>query len=82
MNRIKLLFYATLRDEAGTRSLEMELESGATVRTMKDRLAQEHPAMKASIERALVAVNREYSPDQTVLPDQAEVAMFPPVSGG
>jgi len=82
MNRIKLLFYATLRDEMGARSLEMDLEPGATVRTLKDKLAQERPATKAAIERALVAINREYSPDDKVVPENAEVALFPPVSGG
>ncbi len=82
MNKVKLLFYATLRDEMGTRTLEMDLEPGATVRALKDKLEKERPGMKASIERALVAVNREYSPDQTVLPENAEVALFPPVSGG
>jgi len=82
MNKIKVMFYATLRDEMGMRSLELELEPGATVRALKDRLEQDRPGAKASIERALVAVNREYSPDETVLVENAEVALFPPVSGG
>ena len=82
MNKVKVLFYATLRDEMGARSLELELEPGATVRTLKDRLVTGRPAAGASIERALVAINREYSPDDTVLPVEAEVALFPPVSGG
>ncbi len=82
MNKIKVMFYATLRDEMGTRSLELELEPGATVRTLKDKLEQDRPGTTASIERALVAVNREYSPDETVLVENAEVALFPPVSGG
>ena len=82
MNKVKVQFYATLRDEMGTRSIEMELEPGATVRTMKDKLEQDRPAVTASLERALVAVNRQYSPDDTVLPENAEVALFPPVSGG
>ncbi len=82
MNKIKVQFYATLRDEMGVRSLEMDLEPGATVRVLKDKLEQDRPAITASIERALVAVNRQYSPDETVLPENAEVALFPPVSGG
>ncbi len=82
MNKIKVMFYATLRDEMGARSLELEVEPGATVRIMKDLLEKDRPAVKASIERALVAVNREYSPDETILPENAEVALFPPVSGG
>ncbi len=82
MNKIKVQFYATLRDEMGVRSLEMDVEPGATVRVLKDKLEQDRPAITASIERALVAVNRQYSPDETVLPENAEVALFPPVSGG
>ncbi len=82
MNKIKVQFYATLRDEMGMRSLEMDLEPGATVRVLKDKLEQDRPGITASIERALVAVNRQYSPDETVLPENAEVALFPPVSGG
>ncbi len=82
MNKIKVQFYATLRDEMGVRSLEVDLEAGATVRVLKDKLEQDRPAITASIERALVAVNRQYSPDETVLPENAEVALFPPVSGG
>ena len=82
MNKVKVLFYATLRDEMGARSLELELDDGATVRTLKDKLSQDRPGTKASIERALVAVNREYAPDDKALPESAEVALFPPVSGG
>jgi molybdopterin synthase catalytic subunit len=82
MNKVKVMFYATLRDEMGARSLELDLDEGATVRTLKDRLSQDRPATKAAIERALVAVNREYAPDDKLLPENAEVALFPPVSGG
>jgi len=30
----------------------------------------------------LVAVNKEYAPDEAAIPRNAEVALFPPVSGG
>ena len=38
MNRIKLLFFATLRDRAGTRSMELEIPSNLTVQGLKDKL--------------------------------------------
>jgi molybdopterin synthase catalytic subunit len=45
-------------------------------------ITETFPSIKEEIERALVAVNHEYAGGDTILPDQAEVAIFPQVSGG
>ena len=82
MNKIKLLFFATLRDRAGTRTAEIEVPQGTTVRGLKDQISQDYPNLKLPLETALIAVNREYASDEAVLPDNAEVGLFPPVSGG
>jgi molybdopterin converting factor subunit 1 len=82
MNKVKLLFFATLRDRAGTKSVDMEIPHGTTVRELKDRIGQEFPALRASLPTVLVAVNREYAGLEAILPDGADVALFPPVSGG
>lgn len=82
MNRLRLLFFATLRDQAGTRSVELDVPEGTTVEALKQLLAQQFPALKASLVTAVTAVNREYSREDAVLPENAEVAFFPPVSGG
>ncbi len=81
-NKVKVLFFATLRDGAGTRSAEIEVAEGTTVQGLKDAIVQQYPNLKRPIETALVAINREYTPDQAVVPQGAEVAFFPPVSGG
>jgi molybdopterin synthase catalytic subunit len=80
--RVKLLFFATLRDRAGVKSLELEIPEGMTVRELKDKISAEYPNLKPSMETVLVSVNKDYAFDETVLPAGAEVAMFPPVSGG
>jgi molybdopterin converting factor subunit 1 len=82
MNKIKLLFFATLRDRAGTRTAEIEVASGTTVGDLKARLGQDYPNLGQAIETALIAVNREYAHEDSVIPENAEVALFPPVSGG
>ena len=82
MNKIKLLFFATLRDRAGTKTAEMEVAQGTTVRALKEQIAREYPSLGPSLGSALIAVNREYAHDDAILPDEAEVALFPPVSGG
>ncbi len=82
MNKIKLLFFATLRDQAGTRSAEIEIPDGTTVEALKERITTDYPGLKLAVETALIAINREYADPEAVVPDGAEVALFPPVSGG
>ena len=82
MNRVKLLFFATLRDLAGTRAAEMDVPSGTTVRALKDAIAEKYPNLAVQMGHVLVAINREYAPDDAVVQEGAEVALFPPVSGG
>lgn len=82
MNRVKLLFFATLRDRAGVRSTEIELPPGLTVRGLKDKISTEFPNLKDAMSSVLITINREYAFDDAVIPENAELAMFPPVSGG
>jgi molybdopterin converting factor subunit 1 len=82
MNRIKLLFFATLRDRAGTRTMELEIPDDLTVQGLKDKISADLPNMKESMKSVLITNNREYAFDEAVIPRDAEMAMFPPVSGG
>jgi len=82
MNRIKLLFFATIRDRAGTKSMELDIPEDMTVKGLKDKLAEEYPDLKESMLSVLTAIDREYTFDEAVIPPNAELAMFPPVSGG
>jgi molybdopterin converting factor subunit 1 len=82
MNRIKLLFFATIRDRAGTKSLELEIPDDLTIQGLKDKLASDIPNLKESMKSVLITINREYAFDEAVVPPNAEIGMFPPVSGG
>jgi len=82
MNRIKLLFFATLRDRAGTKSMDLDIPNDLTVHGLKERLSLEYPNLQESMSSVLTTINREYAFDDAVIPHNAELAMFPPVSGG
>ena len=82
MNRIKVLLFATLRQHAGARSIMIEVPEGTDIRGLIDRLGGEYPALKQDLKSALVAMNKEYAPENAVIPVDAEIALFPPVSGG
>jgi molybdopterin converting factor subunit 1 len=82
MNKIKLVFFATIRDRAGTKSLELDIPVDLTIQGLKDKLSADYPNLKDSMKSVLITINREYAFDDAVVPSNAEVAMFPPVSGG
>ena len=82
MNHIKLLFFATIRDRAGTKSLEMDIPADMTIQGLKDKLSADYPNLKDSMKSVLITINREYAFDEAIVPANAEIGMFPPVSGG
>jgi molybdopterin converting factor subunit 1 len=82
MNKVRILFFATLKDRAGTKSAEIEIPEGTTVHELKGQIGRLYPGLNQSLATALVSVNREYAFEDAVLPQDAEVAMFPAVSGG
>jgi len=82
MNHVKLLFFATIRERAGTKSLEMDVANDLTIYELKEKISVEHPNLKESMKSVLITINREYAFDEAVIPLNAEIAMFPPVSGG
>ena len=82
MIQITVLFFATLRDKAGTRSTALEIDSGMTIEQLKAALALKYPNLNGLINHCLVSINHEYRFDESVIPAGAEIALFPPVSGG
>ncbi len=82
MNKIKILFFATLRTRAERSSMELELEDNATIAKLKKILVAQIPALEASLPSTLISINREFAFDEDIIPKDAEIALFPPVSGG
>ena len=82
MNQITVLFFATLKERAGAKQAMLALPDGARVGDLKVCLKQEFPALAEAMNSALVSINREFAFDEDVVPQGAEVAVFPPVSGG
>jgi molybdopterin converting factor subunit 1 len=80
---IEVRLFAMLRERAGSDSLTIELEDGATVRDAIS-VVERQPGLGEVISRmpVVMAVNREYAPEDCKLSEGDEVALIPPVSGG
>ena len=79
---IKIMFFATLRDYAGAKMVELEIPKDTTVAGLKETLVKKYPKMIPAQNSMMAAINREFAADEQVIPVDAEIAMFPPVSGG
>lgn len=82
MNKVHILFFATLREKAGVKEMVLELQPEATVADLKALILKRLPGLEGTVSSVLTSVNKEYAFDSTVIPDGAEIAFFPPVSGG
>ena len=80
--KIRILFFASMRDIVGSRELELEISPGATVGQLRQDLVSRFPDMAAIARILSMAVNAEYADDSVTLQTGDEVAVIPPVSGG
>lgn len=82
MIEVTVLFFASLKERTGKARTSFELPDGARVADLKAKVVEAYPRASESLGNLVVAVNREFAFDNDVLPDGAEVGIFPPVSGG
>jgi MoaE-MoaD fusion protein len=80
--QIKVLFFATLRERAGVREVSLDIPADLSILDFKGLIVEQYPALAPGIPSALISVNREFAFDEQIIPANAEIAIFPPVSGG
>ena len=79
---IQVLFFGGAKDIAGTNSIELNLESPATLTNATEAVLTRFPDLRRYGRSLLFAVNQEYSSGNTEIQANDELAVFPPVSGG
>ena len=81
--RIEVLFFATLKDIANTRRIELEFTGDeCSINDVRDTLTEKMPNVQANLEAAVAAINEEFAQSSDLVHDGDRVAFFPPVSGG
>ncbi len=82
--KVRVRYFASIREALGADE-SIELFSGATVSELRDCLIASSPTHAAALsrERALrSALNQLLCDESAVVGEDAEVAFFPPVTGG
>jgi len=80
--RVRVEFYARLRELAGRREWSLDAPHGATVAEVWQQAVAAHGRLADMTGSVSSAVNAEFATMKTVLEDGDEIAFLPPVSGG
>ena len=80
--RVRVLYFASLRERAGADCDEIDLPAGASLLDAVASATRLRPGIGALDASIRYARNLELSDTSTLLADGDEVALLPPVSGG
>jgi len=84
MNTVTIRYFASIREVLGTGE-KLDVPDGITVGGVRDTLIARSPEHAAALARGKAlrcALNQSLSDESAVVGQGAEVAFFPPVTGG
>jgi len=78
---VQIRLFAWMAQQANTSSVSLMLPEGTTLSAIRPALLQAFPNAPIPA-NSMLAVNRQYATEDTLLHEGDEVAIIPPVSGG
>jgi len=82
MLKVRILFFAVLREIAGRDEDLLQLPDGTRAGDVWQSLRAEHTALRDYDPPPLIAVNENYVGPEEILSDGDELVFIPPVAGG
>ncbi len=82
MMKVRVQFYAQLRDLVGMRELDVDLPEGATVRDLLEKIYAQQPALSPHDKSILISAGVEFVDRNYELKPGEEISIMPPVQGG
>ena len=80
--KLDVRLFAAARQVVGSDMVQVDVPTPATVAAVRDALVKHHPGLVPLIAHTRFAIDAEYAGNDDVIPDKAEIACIPPVSGG
>lgn len=80
--KVEVKLFAVAKQLAGAETVSIELSDDATVQDLRAALSEQYAELRDIVSRAMIAIDAEYATNNSLVPENAEVALIPPVSGG
>ena len=79
---VTVQLFASIKDEVGHSSIDIELTEPATVADLRNSIAKAYPSTGPIVSRSAFALDNQFVGDDKTINENNEVACIPPVSGG
>jgi MoaD family protein len=80
--KVRVQFYAQLRDLVGMRQVDVEVAEGATVRNLLEEIYAQQPKLRPHDKSILIGAGVEFVDRNYKLKPGEEISIMPPVQGG
>jgi len=80
--KVRLLYFAVLRDITGKSEAEVSLREGARAGDVWQSMRRDYRQLAGYEQPPMIAINETYATPDTLLHDGDELAFIPPVAGG
>jgi molybdopterin synthase catalytic subunit len=80
--KITVLYFAKLKDFVPFPRVDMDVPENLTVQELRNMITKQFPNLVDVLPNVIVSINQQFAFNEDIIPDQAEIAFFPPVSGG
>ena len=82
MMTVTVRYYAVLRDLTGRNVEDFEIPLNSSGQVLIERVVDRYPAVADYAPFLRLATTKEYISKSTLLADDGEISLIPPVSGG
>jgi MoaD family protein len=80
--KVRVLFYAHLRDLVGIRELDIDVAEGSTIRDLLEQVYAQQPKLRPHDKSILIGAGVEFVDRNYKLKQGEQIAIMPPVQGG
>jgi sulfur-carrier protein len=80
--KVRVQFYAQLRDLVGIRELDIEVAEGSTIRDLLEQVYAQQPKLRPHDKSILIGAGVEFVDRNYRLKPGEEISVMPPVQGG
>jgi molybdopterin converting factor subunit 1 len=80
--QVKVLFFGPAKDTTGLSHHSYTIEDHTSLQAIIIKLYADFPEAKEVFDLCSFVINKDFASPETILKDQDEIAVLPPVSGG
>jgi molybdopterin synthase sulfur carrier subunit len=80
--KVRVKYFSIHRDMTDKTEEEIQLDQGATLKDLLDRLIESYSRLKDAKDYTVISINGNFAEEKSKLKDGDVVALFPPVGGG